>query len=141
MNRSFIFLVILLLFSCTKSVEIDDLSSNQSKWNSQNIVSYEFTLTINCFCPSERVGPHVIKVVNDQIVSVNNLPYDPGTTGELMTIDQLFSFVERSIKSNPYTKSIEYNSTYGYPQSVYFDFYQSMADEEIGYKITDFKEI
>lgn len=136
-----IFIFAILLFSCTKSEEDKDLSSNQYKWNKKNIVNYEFTLTINCFCPSERVGPHIIKVVDDQIVSVNNLPYDPGTTGELMTIDELFTFVATSIHSNPYKKTLEYNSTFGYPQAVWFDFNKTIADEEIGYQITGFKVI
>jgi hypothetical protein len=139
--RYLIFSVVFLIFSCTKSDENDDLSLNQSKWNRQNIVNYEYTLSINCFCPQERVGPHLIKVVNNQIVSVNNFPYDPGTTGELMTIDDLFTFISTGIKRNPYKKTIEYNSTFGYPQYIFFDFEKSMVDEEIGYQITGFKEL
>jgi len=141
MTRYTILLVVLLLFSCIKPGENDDLSTNRSKWNRLNIVNYEFTLTINCFCPQERVGPHLIKVINNEIITVNNLPYDPGTTGELMTIDELFDFIAKSINSNPYKKTIEYNSTFGYPQSVWFDFDKTMADEEIGYQVTNFIEI
>ena len=139
--RYLIFSFAILLFSCAKSAEDKDLSSNQSKWNKKNIAIYEFTLTINCFCPQERVGPHVIKVVDGQIVSVNNMPYDPDATGELMTIDDLFTFVATSIERHPYRKTIEYNSTFGYPQTVWFDFNKTMADEEIGYQITGFKVI
>jgi hypothetical protein len=139
MIRYTIFLAVFLLFSCTKTGINSDFSTNASKWKSMNIVSYEFTLTINCFCPQERVGPHQIKVVNNEIVSVNNLPYDPAKTGELYTIDQLFTIVETSIERNPYHKTIEYNSTYGFPASAYFDFNKQMADEEIGYEVTDFK--
>jgi len=137
--RHLIFSIVLLLFSCTKSDENDDLSSNQSKWNRQNISNYEYTLTINCYCPQERVGPHLIKVINDKIVSVNNLPYDPGKTGELMSIDDLFTFVSTGIERNPYKKKIEYNSIFGYPQYVFFDFVKAMVDEEIGYQVTGFK--
>ena len=139
MIRLTFFLLVLLLFSCTKSDENTNLSTNESKWNRMNIVSYEFTLTINCFCPQERVGPHIIKVVDNQILSVNNLPYDPDKTGELYTIDQLFTFVRTSIERNPYVKTIEYNSTYGFPGTVFFDFNKQVADEEIGYKVSDFK--
>jgi hypothetical protein len=137
--RYLLFVFSILLFSCTKSAEDKELSSNQSKWNRKNIVSYEFSLTINCFCPDERVGPHLIKVVDGQIVSVNNLPYDPGTTGELMTIADLFTFVATSIESHPYRKTIEYNSAFGYPQTVWFDYNNAIADEELGYVVTGFK--
>ena len=90
--RYSVLIIVLLFYSCIKTTGDSELSYNQSKWERKNISDYEFTLTINCFCPQERVGPHIIKVVNNEIVSVNNLPYDPGTTGELMTIDELFSF-------------------------------------------------
>jgi hypothetical protein len=136
--RYFAFIFI-LLFSCTKSVDDDELSLNQKKWIGNNITNYEFTLTVNCFCLSARVGPHNIKVTDDKIVSVNNSPYDITKTGELMTINQLFEFIKTSIAKNPFRNTIEYNSTYGYPQNIYFDFNQQIADEEIGYQITNFK--
>ena len=138
----YVILTALLIVSfCNRSNNSDEFSVNESKWYSKNINNYEFTLRINCFCPQERVGPHLIKVVNDEIVSVNNQPYDPAATGELMTIDELFTFVETGIDGNPYRKTIEYNSTYGYPQYVFFDYSKTMADEEIGYQLSDFKAI
>jgi hypothetical protein len=138
----YLIITILMLVSfCSRSNDKDELTVNKSKWDRKNISDYEFTLRINCFCPEERVGPHLIKVVNDQIVSVNNLPYDTGKTGELYTIDQLFSIIEKDIERDPYLKTMEYNSTFGYPQSVWFDFDKTMADEEIGYEVTDFKVI
>jgi hypothetical protein len=139
--KYYVFIIVLSILSCTKSGDYDELSTNQSKWNGFDIVNYEFSLRINCFCPSERVGPHLIKVVNDTIVSVNNLPYDISKTGELMTINQLFSYLKVSLEKNPYKETIEYNSGFGYPQNIYFDFIQTAADEEIGFQISDFKEI
>ena len=131
--------IVLLLCSCTKAVEEDKLLLNQKKWIGNNIASYEFTLKVNCFCLPARVGPHIIKVADDKIVSVNNSPYDITKTGELMTINQLFEFIKTSIAKNPFSNTIEYNPSYGYPQNVYFDFNQQIADEEIGYQITNFK--
>jgi hypothetical protein len=139
MIRSTIFLVVLLLFSCTKSGDNEDLSRNRAIWNKMNINNYEFTLRMNCYCPVEIAGPHVIKVVADTIESVNNLAYDPSTMGYLMTIDELFTFIETGVARNPYKKSLDFNSTYGYPQSVFFDFSKAIVDEEIGYQVSDFK--
>ena len=130
--------ILLLLCACTK-VDDDDLSRNQATWNGKMISNYEFTLTVNCYCLPARIGPHIVKVAGDKIISVNNLPYDITKTGELMTINQLFGFIKTSITKNPYRNTIEYNSTYGYPQNVYFDFNQQIADEEIGYQISSFK--
>jgi hypothetical protein len=138
--RYLIFILALFLFSCTKSGENEDLSANLSKWNKENVSDYEFTLTVNCFCSEAVAGPHLIKVVDDTIASVNGLPYDHSTMSLLMTIDQLFAYVRNSIERDPYQKSLTYNSMYGYPETVYFDFDKNMADEEIGYQITGFKK-
>jgi hypothetical protein len=137
--KSYTLFLVLLLFACTKSGENEDFSVNQNKWNKKNINNYEFTLRISCFCPEEVTGPHLIKVVADTITSVNNQPYDPDTNGLLMTIDELFTYVGTSIDRNPYKKTIEYNSTYGYPENVFFDFVKTMVDEEIGYQVRGFK--
>jgi hypothetical protein len=136
-----LFLLLLVLGSCTKALNSGELSVNQSKWDSKKVLNYEFTLQINCFCTQERVGPHLIRVNDGKIVLVNGLPYDISKTGPLMNIDELFVFIKTSLDKNPYHKSVEYNSSFGYPQKVYFDFVKEMADEEIGYQITGFKEI
>jgi hypothetical protein len=138
MIRHTVLWILLLLFSCTKSQESDEFSISEAKWNKLNISNYEFTLRVNCFCPQEVAGPHIIKVVNDTIQSVNGQPFDPTTMGLLMTVDALFTFVGKSIDRKPYQKRITYNSQFGYPESVYFDFEKTMADEEIGYQITGF---
>ena len=138
--RYITFILAFLLFSCTKSGEDEDFSSNRSKWNKLNISNYEFTLTVNCFCSEVVRGPHKIKVVADTIASVNDQAYDPSTMSLLMTIDELFAYIRRGIDGSPYQKSLTYNAQYGYPESVYFDFEKTMADEEIGYQISGFKK-
>jgi hypothetical protein len=138
MIRNMIFLAVFLMFSCTKSGENEDLSRNQAIWNKMNLSSYEFTLSVSCFCTEAVAGPHLIKVVDDTIASVNGKPYDPSTMGLLITINELFTYIEKSIERKPYQKSITYNSLYGYPESIYFDFEKTIADEEIGYQITGF---
>jgi len=140
MLRNTFFLVLFLLFSCTKAHDNEELSLSEARWNKMNISNYEFTLRINCFCPQEVAGPHVIKVVADTIASVNDQAYDPSTMDYLMTIDELFAYIGRSLDGNPYQKNITYNWIYGYPESVYFDFEKTMVDEEIGYQVSGFKE-
>jgi hypothetical protein len=137
----YLILLLLVLGSCTKTLNSVELSVNQSTWESLKVVDYEFTLLIDCYCTQERVGPHLIRVIDGKITLVNDSTYDISKTGPLMTIDELFVFIKTSLERNPFNKSIEYNPSFGYPQKVYFDFVKEMADEEIGYRITSFKEI
>ena len=39
----------------------------------------------------------------------------------------------------PFQKVLEFNQVYGYPENLYFDMDEMIADEEIGYTISSFK--
>jgi hypothetical protein len=55
------------------------------------------------------------------------------------SINSLFNFIESKLNENPEFYEINYNKEYGYPESIYFDMSKMIADEEIGYYISDFK--
>ncbi|MBL6654792.1 MAG: hypothetical protein ISP61_01955 [Flavobacteriaceae bacterium] len=99
------------------------------------------TQQISCFCfPYEFVLPKSIKVENDKIVSIDG--EDPMKTvgyESFYSINSLFNFIESKLNENPEFYEINYNKEYGYPESIYFDMSEMIADEEIGYYISDFK--
>ena len=140
MHLKFSFLLILYFLSCSKPGTPDDLAINTQKWEKSNLTAYEFTLRINCFCRSERVGPHLVKVFDNKVISVNDQPYDESKQGKILTIDELIDFIKLSKSQSPYKYDIKYNEEYGFPTKVFFDFSEQMADEEIGYEITEFKK-
>lgn len=131
-------LCVLVLTSCTKPATTDEVTSREMLWKNAAIHQYTYTLRVNCFCPVSVVGPHIIKVVADTIVSVNGLPYQPTVTGKLSTLAELFSFIRESDAKKPYQRKVQFNDVYGFPESVFYDFNQQIADEEIGYVVTDF---
>ena len=144
--RNLIFLSILIcLTGCVKSnpdlIQIikGDPASQLALWKKKGISNYEMTMKISCYCIQGRVGPHHIVVENDKIKTVNNLPYDSTKTGPILTINELFDFIIISLAKNPYQHSLDYNAIFHYPKYIYFDFSQQIADEEVGYEITDFK--
>lgn len=144
--RNLIFLSFLIcLTGCVKSnsdqIQIvkGDPASQLALWKMKSISNYEMTMKISCYCIQGRVGPHHIVVENDKIKTVNNLPYDSTKTGPILTINELFDFIIISLAKNPYQHSLDYNAIFHYPKYIYFDFSQQIADEEVGYEITDFK--
>ena len=144
--RNLIFLSILIcLTGCVKSnpdltqIIKGDPASQLALWKKKGISNYEMTMKISCYCIQGRVGPHHIVVENDKIKTVNNLPYDSTKTGPILTINELFDFIIISVAKNPYQHSLDYNAIFHYPKYIYFDFSQQIADEEVGYEITDFK--
>ena len=144
--RNLIFLSFLIcLTGCVKSnpdlIQIikGDPASQLALWKKKGISNYEMTMKISCYCIQGRVGPHHIVVENDKIKTVNNLAYDSTKTGPILTINELFDFIIISLAKNPHQHSLDYNAIFHYPKFIYFDFSQQIADEEVGYEITDFK--
>jgi hypothetical protein len=137
--RLFFVVVLIFFVSCSK----EDQLSEKDLWYSLNIENYEMIQQISCFCfPYEFNLPKSIKVENDEIVLIDGK--DPKETvgyESFYSINSLFYFIESKLKENPEIYEINYNKEYGYPESIYFDMSKMIADEEIGYYISDFKII
>jgi len=135
--RLFFVLVLIFFVSCSKEEQL----SEKDLWFSLNIENYEMIQQISCFCfPYEFNLPKSIKVENDKIVLIDGK--DPKETvgrESFYSINSLFYFIESKLKENPEIYEINYNKEYGYPESIYFDMSKMIADEEIGYYISDFK--
>ncbi len=130
----------LILIGCKTVEPLDDATANLNLWNEKKIVNYSFSFKRVCFCPLEYVGPHQIVVQNGKITTVNGAPYNAAERyGSIPTIPELLQIIKTNVDKNPYQKTLNFNPTYGYPTSVFFDFNQQMADEEIGYEISNFK--
>ena len=131
----------LLLLGCTKSSGLDEVDDYFKKWNKLGITNYEYTLRVNCYCTQETVGPHKIVVKNNSIVSVNGNPYEPNTHFSVKTIEQLFTYIQKTLAEKPVQKTLSFDAQYFFPNNVYFDMSEMIVDEEIGYIVTDFKPL
>lgn len=130
----------LVVVGCKVPKTANEKAFPEQQWKRANIHSYEFLFRINCFCGPETTGPHRIEVRSDTIYAVNGAPFNPAKNYiRLMTIPDLFRFIRESDGRNPFRKSVLYDSVYGFPKSLYYDFDERIADEEIGYIITEFQ--
>ena len=138
--KKLLLLFCLSLWGCETVVPLDDATTNLNLWKEKKVENYSFSLKRICFCPTEYVGPHQIVVKNGKISTVNGSPYNKAERyGVLYTIPELLQVIKEHIDRKPAKQTLNFNPTYGYPTSVFFDFSEMMADEEIGYVITDFK--
>lgn len=137
-----IFLLFIIL-NCTKKTGVipeDELNlqEQEKKWKKQGIIDYEFTSQISCFCQSDYTLPKAILVKNDEIQSINGVAYANLEYENHMTIDELFDYIEDHQNKNPVIENLEFDSVYGFPSYIYFDISEVIADDEIGYTITNF---
>ena len=137
-----IFLLFIIL-NCTKKTGVipeDELNlqEQEKKWKKEGITDYEFTSQISCFCQSDYTLPKAIVVKNDEIQSINGVAYANLEYENHMTIDELFDYIEDRQNKNPVIENLEFDSVYGFPSYIYFDISEMIADDEIGYTITNF---
>ena len=137
-----IFLLFIIL-NCTKKTGVipeDELNlqEQEKKWKKQGITDYEFTSQISCFCQSDYTLPKAVVVKNDEIQSINGVAYANLEYENHMTIDELFDYIEDRQNKNPVIENLEFDSVYGFPSYIYFDISEMIADDEIGYTITNF---
>ena len=99
------------------------------------------TQQISCFCfPQDFILPKTILVENNSVKLINGMePIKTIGFESFFTIDELFEFIEIKLKDDPEFYEIKYNDKYGFPESIYFDMSQMIADEEIGYTVSNFK--
>ena len=133
-------ILVLLTFSCVKNTEVlpeEELSVEEQKWRDQNLKSYEFTLQISCFCIREYTLPKRVVVQNNEVVQVDDTPYEELNDSAIQTIDGYFDFICETRKQNPDEEKITYDTNLGYPTYIFFDISYQMADEEIRYTISE----
>jgi hypothetical protein len=138
--KKLLFLFCLSFLGCKTVEPLDDATANLNLWNEKKVENYSFSFKRICFCPVEYVGPHQVVVQNGKVVTVNGLPYNSSERyGVIPTIPELLITIKSHIDKKPIRQTLNFNPTYGYPTSVFFDFSEMMADDEIGYEVTNFK--
>ena len=140
-------LILLFTIGCSSedSVTLNpvemELSNAIKKWNNSNINSYSYILTVSCYCLDTE--PNKIEVIDNKIKKVNSNLVTPEQLNNdywnVKTVDELFNIIDEKMKDDPYIFTLKFDQTYGFPIDIYFDMDEMIADEEIGYTISDFK--
>ena len=126
----------------------------ETLWTCQAVSSYEMDLTVSCNCMNYL--PYHIVVENNEVISIE-VTYTSdedqkyveemeATYGESfwgyeyysLSIDDLFEEINDRMSQNPASAVIAYDKTYGFPTIASFDMDEMIADEEIGYYLSDF---
>ncbi len=127
-------LPLLLLTGCAIFGEDDDpseVAQQRRQWERLGIDTYEYDLTIFCFCP--HVDPVRVQVRADTVFSV--ILVETGAPVEepfrARTIDELFDVIEDAVAQKADQLDVEYDEAFGYPSRIYVDYRITIADEEM----------
>jgi len=110
-------------------------------WNAQKLKNYSFIVKRNCFCPPQEKIRVVVK--NSKVVSSEFVPsHKPLPTERqkrVMNIDGYFKMVDDAFKNRYAHIGLVFDKRYHYPKEIFFDSSKEIADDEIGFLISDFK--
>jgi hypothetical protein len=148
--RSVLLRLAIALISCALAACRDPAAPEDDatkKWARTRPTAYAFTLGVSCFCaegPSNRVR---ISVRGDSVVSrviaATGEPriFPTGEYGPFQPIDSLLARIRDARARNAAELRTEFDSQYGYPAKVWIDYSRMIADEEIGWTITEFERL
>ena len=111
------------------------------RWERAGLAAYEFTLTTNCYCLPE--SPITVVVQDGRISgayyadSFENVP--ESRLESLPTLQGLFSRLNEAYKARAATVDVRFDPDYGYIESLYVDLDRMIADEEVGYQVSNFQ--
>ena len=143
--KQYCFFVFFILFiTCSESESPEIISSyeaNKEKWENASILDYSFIFQVSCYCTEEYTTPKTVSVRDGNIVTVNHLAYNEEMHWGIFSINDLFKEIEKASNQNVAVLETTYDSFYGFPTTLYIDRDKRIADEEMGYSISNFKPL
>lgn len=120
------------------------VSEAQALWETNGFDSYIYTLKTSCYC--YQLLDYRITVENGIVTNVDAFPaygeefeYDPNPDPSgFRTLDNWYTFVSDTQAQQPAYMSVSYDPIFGNLNRISIDYDIMIADEEVGYTITDF---
>lgn len=117
----------------TGNPDQDALNKNRALWKKAHLSTYTYTYKRMCFCPPEE--DILVKVQYGNVVaasySPSNNPVMPERLDALMTVEELFQVIQKAITDQVARLDVTYNPSLGYPERIFIDVDERMADEEM----------
>ena len=115
----------------------DALDEAMARWETAGFEAYQMTLRRSCFCPSpDYTGPFDVTVRDGEIEAVR-LEGAEVDAERALTVGDLFDLLEEAYERGAVTVNVTFDPEAGYPTELYIDYDERMADEEIGYTVSD----
>ncbi len=105
-----------------------------ARWNSDRPTNYQFMFERICFCPP--ADPVLVIVNGQQIVS----QVDSAEWAAPLTVDEIFDETLKALNSaESLVTHVEFERDLGYPISVSIDQIVGAVDDEVSYRLTEFR--
>ena len=114
-----------------------ELEQARQRWQAAGLSDYQMTLRRMCFCPSpDYTGPFEV-TVRDGDVSRVRLSGARVDAERGVSVEALFALIDDAYERGAVEVALSFHPELGYPTSIGIDYDRQMADEEIGYRVSD----
>lgn len=115
-----------------------DLLRHQGRWERRRVANYVYTGAWNCFCPIDYTADAAVTVRGGAVVNVASA--DPAVLNipdpeRFVPVKALFILLQTAIDEGAARIDVTYNEEFGYPEQLFIDYHENMADEERGFVI------
>jgi len=126
----------------------DLIEDQQAAWTQGHSSYYRYTYERHCYC--DALGPVSITVENDAVteafVVATGVYLEGSDLAAMPTIDDLYALMTDAIDSGADEITAlgnadaepGFDSTYHYPTSVWIDYAENVADDEVGFLAGDY---
>jgi hypothetical protein len=118
--------------------EPQSLQEARALWASAGGDDYAYTISRSCFCPPESTGPFEVTVRDGRIARATRAgsAVDAGQLA-LPTVEELFDQIAEAQRTGAAEVRVSYDDRLGYPAEIWIDVDRMMADEEVGYTVSE----
>ncbi|NNF29701.1 MAG: hypothetical protein HKN73_20930 [Gemmatimonadetes bacterium] len=116
-----------------------DIERNRELWERQGMESYRYAVERLCFCG--LAGPVRVTVVDgavtERIFVQSGDPVPAEQADWYPTVEGLFSILFDAAQRNAHDIEVTYDPDTGVPLDIFIDYEQNVADEELGFQVTE----
>ena len=114
------------------------LAKAEATWKAQQPRSYEFTISVSCFCPPST--PPTFRVTDGRPVPVGDVDAETRRRySDYDTIEKLFAELRPVAAAGPYKMIVTYDDKLGYPTTADVDPHKDARDDQFSFTVTNFK--
>jgi hypothetical protein len=118
-----------------------ELITAERLWATSRPQSYEFAIDVRCFCGGLATVPPRYRVTGTTATSLGpSPPWDGKAYGRFNTVEKLFLVIRESVKRDGHRVTVSYDPDLGYPQVADLDPIATAVDDELFFRVIDFRK-
>lgn len=120
---------------------LEELERNDEIWASLEPSMYAYGVERLCFCGVEARGPVRVAVSGGQVVDrtyiESNAPVPSSFEDLFPSVEGLFDILRDAIARDAHVIEVTYDVETGVPIDFWIDYAENIADEELGFRVTE----